>query len=349
MTKIKVAINGFGRIGKLAARLMLTRYWNEVELVAINDPRGDASNAAYLLGVDTAFGRWQGYNVTAVDNIINIEHEGVNQRVEYISSKDPLTLPWAAHNIDVVLECTGIFRDVAGAGQHITAGAKSVIISAPSKSDDISTIVQGVNDVAAWAKLKASGNRILANASCTTNCVSPVIYLLNNFLNIVSIDGVTLHAYTQSQLVEDGMSPKGWREGRAAAQNLIPTLTGASSAVGLVIPEVKDKLTLRAIRAPVVTGSYVHLTLQLNEAKTAQEINNYLKQAASSTHINIIDYSIDELVSSDIIGNPHSCIIDSLLTNVHGKTVNLGLWYDNEWGYSNRLVELIPQILNNIK
>jgi glyceraldehyde 3-phosphate dehydrogenase len=340
--KIKVAINGFGRIGKCAARIIIEKH-PELELVAINDPRIDGTSAAYSLQFDSTFGRFAPA-VHHSDDTLTVIHHDITTRVSLFHEMDPLALPWKELQIDVVLECTGLFRDSLKAGLHIQAGAKKVIISAPAKGDDIATIVQGVNEEIALQTMKKNGNGIIANASCTTNCVSPAIQLMTAQYAVSHIAGITVHAYTQSQMLQDGINAKGLRDGRAAAENLVPSKTGASDAVGLVLPAVKKILTLSAVRAPVKTGSMVYLTFELDTPTTIEKINELFCAAAKTQYAGIIEYATSELVSTDIVGNTHSCIFDSGLTMVHGNHAIITLWYDNEWGYSNRLVELAAKI-----
>lgn len=342
-TKTRVAITGFGRIGKTAARIILASH-PELELVAINCSYG-AKNVAYGLKYDTTYGIFE-HPVKHTDNEeITIDIPKGKKTVKIVSERDPKQLPWKEMKIDVVLECTGVFKDMEGASKHITAGAKKVAISAPAKSPEIPTIVQGVNDKEAIEKLKNSGLNIISNASCTTNCVAPAIKAIHDNFNIESILGITIHAYTASQKLLDGNNKKGVRDSRAAAVNAIPTSTGAAKAVVLVMPELQDKINLTAVRVPLVTGSMVYLTFNLDKEVAAEEINKAIKKEAEGRQKGILQYSEEELVSSDIISNQYSCIIDSELTEVLGKTVKLVLWYDNEWGYSNRLVELANKIL----
>ena len=342
MTKIKVAINGFGRIGKCAARIILLSH-PEIELVAINDPRIDAASAAYSLMFDSSFGTFAGTVAHSADSL-TVELGSKVSRIALFHEMDPLKLPWKDMQVDVVLECTGIFRDSVKASLHTQAGAKKVIISAPAKDSDIATIVQSVNDIQALKQMHQNNNGLIANASCTTNCVSPAIKVMMDNYEVTHISGITVHAYTQSQMLQDGINAKGLRDGRAAAENLVPSKTGASDAVGLVLPAAKPLLTLSSVRAPVKTGSMVYLDFELKNAVSAEQVNATFLKASQGDFAHVIEYSTSELVSTDIIGNAHSCVVDSLLTTVHGNHVILTLWYDNEWGYSNRLVELVAKI-----
>ena len=328
---IKVAINGFGRIGRNFFRAC---YGNEdIEIVGINDLT-DAYTLAHLLKYDSVHGKFNG-EVKAKDGAIEVD----GKEIKITSIKDPEQLPWKDYGVDIVIEATGIFRDREGAGKHLKAGAKKVIISAPGKSPDI-TIVLGVNE----EKYNPSEHNIISNASCTTNCLAPVVKVLNEEFGIEKGYMITVHAYTNDQRILD-LPHKDLRRARAAAVNIIPTTTGAAKAVGEVLPEMKGKLDGSARRVPVADGSLVDLTVVLNKEATAEEINQKMKEAAEGSLKGILEYTEDPIVSQDIVGNPHSSIFDGLSTKViGGNLAHIVSWYDNEWGYSNRLKDLVLYI-----
>ena len=328
--KKRVAINGFGRIGRLTFRNLLQN--DNIEIVAINDLT-DNAKLAYLLKYDSAHGLFDG----TVDH--DEDHLFVNGvKINAYAEKDPTKLPWKALKVDIVLECTGIFRSSKKAGWHIKAGAKKVLLSAPAKSDDIQTIVLGVNDDKLDPKSK-----IVSNASCTTNCLAPMMKVILDNWGIKYGTMTTTHAYTGDQAIQD--SPhKDNRRGRAAAFNMVPTSTGAAKAVGIVLPEVKDKLFAMAVRVPVITGSLVELNILVKNRATVKEINAAFKRASENELKGILQYSEDDLVSSDIVRNPHSCIFDAQLTGVKEDMVKFIGWYDNEAGYSARLAELTARL-----
>lgn len=334
MSTTKIAINGFGRIGRLATRIILAKF-PELEIVAVNDLTS-AENLAYLLEFDSTY-RKLPYTVTTKDGSLFVHKPESEIKIEVLSEKDPSKLPWKALGIDVVLECTGRFLTSELASLHLQAGAKKVVLSAPAKDEDIPTLVLGVNEV-------NKDQNIVSNASCTTNCISPALKVLQDNFIIKQAMGLTVHAYTATQYVQDAPSQKEFRDGRAAAQNMIPSKTGAAKAVVRVLPELAGKLGLSAIRVPIVTGSMVYVTASLEKPINKDEVNNTMK-LASETYLNgILEYSQKELVSTDIIQNSHSCIVDGGLTEVMGDTVKLVLWYDNEWGYANRLVETVELV-----
>jgi glyceraldehyde 3-phosphate dehydrogenase len=333
--KKRIAINGFGRIGRLATRIILKRF-PEMEVVAINDLTS-VENLAYLFQHDSTY---RNYDGTVETNKNHIIIDGTH-KIKVFSEKDAANLPWKELNIDVVLECTGFYLTRELAQVHITAGAKKVILSAPAKSDDIKTVVFGAN-VSRDDLSDYLGEDILSNASCTTNCISPVLNVLQEQFALHSIFGLTNHAYTATQPLQDGPTKKDFRDGRAGAINLIPSKTGAAKAVELVLPDLIGKINLSSLRVPVQVGSMVYVVAQLEDGQTtSREEVNFDFQTAANTYLKgILEYSEADLVSSDIIGNPHSVIFDSQLTEVLDNTVKLVIWYDNEWGYSNRLVEL---------
>ena len=326
----RVAINGFGRIGRHVMRQLIVD--ENVEVVAIND-LVDAEMLAHLFEFDTVYGR--------VPNAeISLDSDGIlinGNVVKVFAEKDPRNLTWKELNVDLVLECTGIFKDEEKAGYHIQAGAKKVLISAPA-SGDIKNIVVGVND-----NVIQDSDVILSGASCTTNCLAPMMHVLSEHFTINSGFIATTHAYTGDQRLMD--SPhKDFRRSRAAALNVIPTSTGAAKAIGKVIPSLKGKLDGNALRVPVASGSITEATILIEEKTTAEEVNRLMKEHASSDLAGIMEYSIKPLVSSDILGNHHSCIFDSELTKVNQNLIRVFGWYDNEVGYSSRMVDLIHKL-----
>jgi glyceraldehyde 3-phosphate dehydrogenase len=324
----KVAINGFGRIGRLVARAILERPDCGLELVSVND-LADAKANAWLFKHDSVHGKFPG-EVTTDGNDIIVD----GKRIHVTAEKDPAKLPHKANGVEIALECTGFFTDREGGEKHLQAGAKRVLISAPAKGVDL-TVVYGVND----DKLTAD-HRIVSNASCTTNCLAPVAKVLNDALGIQQGFMSTIHAYTNDQKILDQIH-KDLRRARAAAMNIIPTTTGAARAVGEVLPELKGKLDGSAIRVPVPDGSLVDLTFTPGRETTRDEVNQILKAAADSDRLKgVLVYSEDPLVSSDIVHTPQSSTVDSLETAVlEGKLVRVVSWYDNEWGFSNRMID----------
>lgn len=332
MSTIKVAINGFGRIGRLTFRALQNK--PNVEVVAINDLT-NADTLAYLLKYDSVHGRFPGTVSVSADGLI------VNGKtIKILAEKDPANLPWAAHNIDVVLESTGRFVDRAGAGKHIEAGAKRVVISAPAKEKDIATVVLGVNE-----EILNDSITIVSNASCTTNCLAPMAKVLDDTFGLEKGYITTIHAYTQDQLLQDGPHSD-LRRARAAAVNIVPTSTGAAKAVGLVLPQLSGKLDGVAMRVPVPDGSLTDLTAILKRDATIAEINAAMKAASEGPMKGILEYTTDPIVSSDIVGNPHSCIFDAGQTLVMGNLVKVVGWYDNEYGYSSRAADLLERLAN---
>ncbi len=323
--KVKVAINGFGRIGRLVFRELFEK--QEVEIVAINDLT-DCATLAHLLKFDSVHGKLQ-YPVVAGKDSLNVN----NKTIAVYSSSSPSELPWKELNVDLVIECTGRFLTQELAGQHLTAGAKKVILSAPAK-DNTKTIVLGVND-----ETLVKEDLIVSNASCTTNCLAPMVKLLDEKFGIEKGYISTVHAYTADQSLQDAPH-KDLRRARAAAMSIIPTTTGAASAVGKVLPSMLGKLDGIALRVPIPDGSLTDLTVVLKQNVTAEEVNEMFKEASTNQYKGILDYSTDPLVSIDIVGNPHSCIIDSELTAASGNLVKVVGWYDNEFGYSSRVAEL---------
>ena len=324
----KVAINGFGRIGRLVARAILERPDCGLELVAIND-LADAKANAWLFKRDSIHGVFPG-EVTTDGNDIIVD----GKRIHVTAEKDPANLPHGANGVEIALECTGFFTDRAGGEKHLQAGAKRVLISAPAKGVDL-TVVYGVND----DKLTAE-HKIVSNASCTTNCLAPVAKVLNDTIGIERGLMTTIHAYTNDQKILDQIH-KDLRRARAAAMSMIPTTTGAARAVGEVLPELKGKLDGSAVRVPTPDGSLVDLTFQPKRDTTVEEVNGVLKAAAESDRLKgILVYTDEPIVSIDIVHTPQSSTVDSLETSVlEGKLVRVVAWYDNEWGFSNRMVD----------
>ncbi|MBP7183984.1 MAG: type I glyceraldehyde-3-phosphate dehydrogenase [Saprospiraceae bacterium] len=332
MSKKRIAINGFGRIGRLTFRNLVKD--PNVEVVAINDLT-DNKTLAHLLKFDTAHGRFDG-DVSHSDTHLTVNGNAILAT----AIKNPAECPWGDLKVDVVLECTGIFTDREKLSLHIKAGAKKVILSAPAKGKDVKTIVLGVNQDEITAE-----ETIYSNASCTTNCLAPVVKVLDQNYKIVQGSMSTIHAYTQDQRLQD--SPHSdLRRARAAAQNIVPTSTGAAKAVSLVYPPVGDKISAIAMRVPTITGSLVDLTVLVEHApENADAVNAKVKEAANSDVMKgILKYSTDPLVSSDVIGDKHSSVFDSELTIVRGNMVRIVTWYDNEAGYSARLAQLATKV-----
>ncbi len=325
---VRVGINGFGRIGRNFFRAALAA-GADLEIVAVNDLT-DNKSLAHLLKYDSILGRLSG-DVVATDTDISVD----GKAFKVFEEKDPAALPWGDVGADVVLESTGIFTDATKAKAHIDGGAKKVIISAPAKNEDF-TVVLGVND----DDYDPAKHTIISNASCTTNCLAPMAKALNDEFGIVKGLMTTIHAYTQDQNLQDGPH-KDLRRARAAALNVVPTSTGAAKAIGLVLPELKGKLDGYALRVPVPTGSATDLTFEAGRETTVEEVNAAVKAAAEGPMKGYLRYTEDEIVSSDIVTDPASCIFDAGLTKVIGNQVKVVGWYDNEWGYSNRLVDLI--------
>ena len=329
---IRVAINGFGRIGRLVFRSMLERK-GQFEIVAIND-LADAKSLAHLLKYDTVHGRFPG-TVTADDASMTVN----GSRVQVLKERDPQKLPWGAMKVEFVVESTGVFTTRADCMKHVEAGARRVLLTVPPKDAVDAIVVMGVND----AMLKRE-HRIISNASCTTNCLAPLAKVLNDRFGIERGMMTTVHAYTNDQNTAD-LIHKDLRRARAAAQNIIPTTTGAAKAIGEVIPDLKGKLDGCALRVPVADGSLVDLSVNCKRAVTVEEVNQAFKEAAQGPMQGVLAYTEDPIVSSDIIGDPHSSIFDSKSTMVvdGGRMVKVTSWYDNEWGYSNRVVDLMQK------
>jgi glyceraldehyde 3-phosphate dehydrogenase len=329
MTKIRVAINGFGRIGRISFRAILNK--SNIEVVAINDLT-DVKTLAHLLKYDSVHGRLP-VSVNVDGNTI----EAGGHSMKVFAEKDPANLPWKELNVDVVIESTGFFLDKESAGKHITAGAKRVVISAPAKGD-VETVVLGVNN-----HILAKNETILSNASCTTNCAAPMVKVLDDAFGVEAGLLTTIHAYTGDQRLVDAPHSD-LRRSRSAALSIIPTSTGAAKAIALILPHLKGKLDGLAMRVPVPAGSMTDLTVKLKREASVAEINAAFKKAAEAEMKGILEYTEDPSVSADIVGNPHSCILDAGLTMVMGQTVKVVGWYDNETGYSNRVADLIEKM-----
>jgi len=332
---VKVGINGFGRIGRNVFRAAHAA-GADLEFVAVND-LVDPATMAHLLKYDSILGRFPG-EVEAGDGAISVD----GREVKMLSERDPAALPWADLGVDVVIESTGFFTGREDAAKHLSAGAKKVIISAPAKEPDV-TVALGVNFDDGYDR---DNHHIISNASCTTNCLAPLAKVLNDTFGIEQGLMTTIHAYTSDQRLQD-MPHKDLRRARAAATNLIPTTTGAAKAVGLVLPELNGKLNGLAVRAPVITGSVVDLVFMPSRPTDVDAVNAAVREAAEGPLKGILSYTEDEIVSTDIVGDPHSSIFDAGQTMAigDGKMIKAVSWYDNEWGYSNRCVELAGRVL----
>jgi glyceraldehyde 3-phosphate dehydrogenase len=329
---VRVGINGFGRIGRLFLRAARMRN-ADLEVVGVNDLT-DAATMAHLLKYDSVHGVWPG-EVEATPDGIAMD----GRPFALFAEKDPALLPWRELGVDVVVECTGRFTDREQAAKHLAAGAAKVVISAPSKDADF-TMVMGVND----SLYDPSLHDVVSNASCTTNCLAPLAKVLLDSFGIQQAFMNTIHAYTNDQMILD-LPHKDLRRARAAGLSIIPTSTGAAKAIGIVLPELKGKMDGYAMRVPVPDGSVIDLAVTLERPATAEEINGAMRAAADGPLAGILAYTADPIVSRDVVGDPHSCIFDSLLTMVMGDRVKVVAWYDNEWGYSNRLVDVVGRIL----
>jgi len=329
---LRVGINGFGRIGRNFVRAHLDR-GGDFELVAANDV-ADAHTMAHLLKYDSVLGNL-GRELEVTDDSITVD----GNRIQWLNVKSPAELPWGDLGVDVAIESTGLFTKREQAEQHLAAGAKKVLISAPATDPDV-TVVLGVND----GDYDSSTHNIVSNASCTTNCVAPMAKVLHEALTIEQGFMTTIHAYTNDQRVLD-LPHKDARRARAAAINLIPTSTGAARAVGVVLPELKGKVDGMSMRAPVPTGSVVDLVVRVGRDTSVDEVNGLFKAAADGPLAGLLQYTDEPIVSTDIVHSPYSCIFDSDLTMVNGRMVKVFGWYDNEWGYSCRLVDLVGKLL----
>jgi len=331
----KVAINGFGRIGRAVTRILMKKN-GELDLVAIND-LADAKALAHLFKYDTVMGRWDG-TVEVKDDTLVIN----GKAIKVLAVRNPAELPWKDMGVKIVVESTGIFRvkesPKGGYGDHLKAGAKKVLLTVPAKDDIEATIVLGVNDDTITADTTC-----ISNASCTTNCLAPLVKALNDAIGIEQGLMTTVHGYTNDQRVAD-MIHSDLRRSRAAAMNIIPTTTGAAKAVGKVIPQLNGKLDGFALRVPVIVGSCVDLVAEMKKEVSVEQVNAAVKAAADGNLKGILEYCDEPIASSDIIGNPASSIFDSLCTMVMGKSIKVVSWYDNEWGYSNRTVDIMEKI-----
>jgi glyceraldehyde 3-phosphate dehydrogenase len=324
--RIRVAINGFGRIGRYTAKLLLSK--PELQLVAIND-LADKTAIAHLLKYDSVHGRFDS-EINLTNDLLTVD----GQAIFLLSKADPKELPWNELNIDVVIECTGRFTHTEGASKHLMSGAKKVIISAPSQDESIPMIVMGVND-----EQLSGAEQIVSNASCTTNCLAPMIQVLQEHFGVIKGFASTVHSYTNDQNLHDAPH-RDLRRARAAAYSIIPTTTNAGKALDRVLPELAGRIEASAMRVPVPDGSLTDLIVELGREVTIEEVNEAFKHAAEGELKGYLQVESDPIVSMDIIGNPHSCIIDKALTSAKGSLVKVVGWYDNESGYANRLVDL---------
>ncbi len=332
---VKIGINGFGRIGRNFLRAALAQ-GADLDIVAVNDLTANKT-LAHLLKYDSILGR--------LDKEVSFDEESVtvgDTRIKVFEERDPAALPWGELGVDIVIESTGRFTNADDARKHIEGGAKKVIISAPAKGEDV-TIVMGVND----GDYNPETDNIISNASCTTNCLAPMAKVFNDTFGIEKGLMTTVHAYTADQNLQDGPHSD-LRRARAAAINIVPTSTGAAKAIGLVLPELKGKLDGFALRVPIPTGSATDLTVITRDGVTVEEINAAMKAAAEGPLKGILKYTDEDIVSSDIVTDPHSCIFDAGLTRVIGNEVKIVGWYDNEWGYSNRLVNLTELVASKL-
>ncbi|RNC84781.1 MAG: type I glyceraldehyde-3-phosphate dehydrogenase [Balneola sp.] len=332
MSKIKVGINGFGRIGRMVTRAILAKYTDQIDIVGVNDLT-DTKTLAHLFKYDSSQGIYAG-DVSADGDTINIDSLSFKVTAE----RDPANLNWGDLGVDVVIESTGFFVDKDGASKHLAAGAKKVIISAPAKGE-VKTVVLGVNE-----DVIDADTAIYSNASCTTNCLAPMVKVLDDAFGVVKGFMTTIHSYTGDQRILDAPH-RDLRRARAAAINIIPTSTGAAKAVGLVLPHLNGKLDGGAVRVPTPTGSLTDFVCEVSKETTIEEVNAAFKAAAEGSLNGILEYTTDPIVSTDIIGNPHSNILDSQLTKVDGTLVKVIGWYDNEAGYANRTADLISKIV----
>lgn len=328
---VKVGINGFGRIGRNFLRAVIASD-AKIEIVAVNDLTS-IDTLAHLIKYDSILGRLN-KEVTFDDSSLTIG----GKKIRVFAEKDPAALPWGSVGADIVIESTGRFTKASDAAKHLTGGAKKVVISAPATDEDV-TLVLGVNDSA----YDPAKHKIISNASCTTNCLAPMAKVLHENFGIVKGFMTTVHAYTNDQVILD-FPHKDLRRARAAATNIIPTSTGAAKAIGLVLPELKGKLDGYALRVPVPTGSITDLTVEVSKETSAAQVNAAMKKAAEGELKGILRYTEDPIVSADIVTDPHSSIFDAGITKVIGNQVKVASWYDNEWGYSNRLVDLMTFI-----
>lgn len=333
----KIAINGFGRIGRNALRVIEERH-PDLELVAVND-LADPEDLLYLVKYDTILGRYPG-TVTLEDGQLHVGDKSIT----LLQQKNPSQLPWADLGVDIVIECTGRFTSGPDARQHLEAGARKVVLSAPGKNID-GTFVMGIND----ETYDGASMDIVSAASCTTNCLAPMVTVLHDSFGIVDGIMTTIHAYTGDQNLHDNPHPKDRRRARAATQNMVPTSTGAAKAIGEVIPELSGKLDGFAMRVPTITGSATDLTVELSRHADVEEINEAFRQASLSERLkDRLVYSEDPIVSTDIVTSPAACTFDAPLTKSIGKTVKVIGWYDNEYGYTAQLIDLVDHVAQNL-
>ena len=334
---MKLAINGFGRIGRQVYKIFTDRFPNDVEIIAVNDLTSPEI-LAYLLKYDTVYGTWE-RDIHAQGDEIIVD----GKRIKVLKEKDPALLPWGAMEIDTVIESTGLFTNAEGMQKHITAGAKKVVLSAPAKGEGVPTFVLGVNSD------KYNGETMINNASCTTNCITPIVEVIDRCFGIEKVMMTTVHSYTASQALLDGPKGKDKREMRAAAENIVPTTTGAAIATTQVITHLKGKFDGLSVRVPTPVVSLSDFVFLTTNNTTVEEVNNAIKEAAKEPRYKgILDWTDEELVSKDFVGNSHSSIADLKLTKViDGNFVKVVSWYDNEWGYSNRLVEMTLKVCNS--
>ena len=335
----RVAINGFGRIGRNTLRAYLASQPKDFEVVAINDPFQSLEQASHLLKYDSVLGELKGHKISHTDKALVID----GKEIAFVAEREPAKLPWKEMKIDIALECSGVFTDAEKAKGHIEAGAKKVLISAPAKNEDI-TVVLGVNE----KDYDPEKHNIISNASCTTNCLAPVAKVIDDTFGIEQGLMTTIHSYTLDQMLLDGPH-KDLRRARAAAQSMIPSSTGAAKAIGLVLPHLKGKLNGFAVRVPTPNVSVVDLVVNTKKPVTAEKVNEALKKAANGDMKNILAFVEEPLVSSDFSGNKHSSLVDAELTMIVGDNmVKVLSWYDNEWGYSNRLVDLCAMVASKL-
>ena len=330
---IKLGINGFGRIGRLVFRSILERGSSDFDIVAVNDLT-DPASLAHLFKYDSIHGVYSG-DVSVDGDALVIDGD----RFRVLSERDPAALPWGALGCDVVVESTGVFRSREKAGLHLNAGAKKVVISAPAKGDVDATVVLGVND-----DVLTGAEEVISNASCTTNCLAPMVKVLDDAFGVKRGFMTTVHAYTADQRIQDAPHSD-LRRARAGAMSIIPTTTGAAKAVGLVLPHLAGKLDGFALRVPVPDGSLTDLTAELGTDVTRDEVNAAMRAAAGDSLNGILQYTEDPIVSTDIIHNPHSCVFDALSTMATGNMVKVVGWYDNEWGYASRTVDIVARLM----
>ncbi len=334
---VKVGINGFGRIGRNVFKVLVDKYGNDIEVVAINDLT-DPETLAHLLKYDTLYGKFNG-TVEATENSIIVNEK----EIRIFAERDPKNIPWGLQGADIVIESTGLFTDATKAKTHIEAGAKKVLISAPAKNEDI-TIVLGVNE----DKYDAKNHNIISNASCTTNCLAPFAKVLDEKFGIVQGLMTTIHSYTNDQKILDAPH-KDLRRARAAGESMIPTTTGAAKAVALVLPQLKGKLNGMAVRVPTPTVSMTDLVCELGKSVSVEEVNGALREAAEGKLNGLLGFSEEPLISMDFRGDERSSIVDALSTMVMGDNlVKVVAWYDNEWGYSNRLADLTKYVADRL-